>query len=137
MRQPTAHDLVYAWHTEAMVEVRRVGRERASLPVHNEPQCGWFGTMLVRKGAWVPARVWLDQPIDEVGELAGDEILRCEVDGRERDAGEQWLFLCQQPISEREFDHMTALRRWQRVNAPYEYSAAWKPVDHLKTPISE
>lgn len=139
MREPTSRDAVYAWHKSAMGErVLYKGDNIARIGVTDEPQAGWFKTELVRKGTLVPARIWLEQPIDEeTGELSGDEVMRCEVDGEPRDPDQQWLFLCKRPISEREFAHMTGLRRWQRINAPDEYDAARRPVDHMKTPILE
>lgn len=137
MRQPSDLTLVYAWHAQALGRVVVYqGKNVARIAVNDEPQAGWFKTQFVRKGPWVPARIWLDQPIDPAtGELVGPEEYRCEIDGVLQDADRHWLFLCRQPIAESEFQYMTALRRWQRVNAPDEYDCAWRPVVHLSTPV--
>ena len=137
MRQPTDLTLVYAWHSQAMGHVVVYqGKNIAPIAIGDEPQAGWFKTQLVRKGPWVPACIWLDQPTDpRTGELIDPEEYRCEVDGVPQDVDRYWLFLCKQPITESEFQYLTALRRWQRANAPEEFDAAWKPVDHLSSPI--
>lgn len=138
MREPTAAEVLYAWHTAALQQVTLYKGVNASrIPVTSEPQPGWYRGTLVPKGAWVPARIWMEQEVDEIGELLAPEVLRCEIDGGVREPDQEWLWLCKQPISFKEFDYMTRLRAWQRVNAPDEYDAARQPVDHLSTPILE
>ena len=92
--------------------------------ITTEPKCGWYRRRLVRGGAWVPCRIWLDQPTDpETGELMGDERLRCEVAGKERDPEEEWLRLADHPIPKAEFDYMVATSRWANKHAPDEPEA--------------
>ncbi len=135
MRQPTPQSRLYAWHAAAIAG----GEGRV---YENEVECGWFKTRWCRKGPLIlPARIWMQQPIDpETGELNNPEELCCEVDGERRDPDEQWTFLCRNPIPKNEYDYLAALRRWQRVNAPDEFAAGRRPVDtdyHLSTPIME
>lgn len=129
MRAPTPPEIALAWHS-----ARLAGAELET--VHEEPHAGWFKRRLVKKGCWVPARIWLEQETDEAGELIAPERMLCEVDGQRRDPADQWLWLCQEPISEREFNYLTRLRAWQRINAPEEWDPM-VPVDHTKTPIVE
>lgn len=132
MRAPSDTSRLYDWHTQAVA-----GRAWHYKLNEDDPLCGWFKARLVKKGPFVPARIWLDQPVDEDGQLTGPEELRCEIDGLPKDPLEQWTRLCQYAITESEFVYMTRLRAWQRVNEPDEYEAAWRPVDHLSTPILE
>ena len=61
----------------------------------------------------MPARIWLDQNLDaEAGELLGDERLRCEVGGKERDPGEEWLWLANYPVSEADYLYLVASADW-------------------------
>ena len=72
MRRPTPEADAYRWHRQAILGAR--------LPrCEDEPQCGWFRLRAVRGGPWLPARIWLDQPMDEAGMLVADEELRAEI----------------------------------------------------------
>jgi hypothetical protein len=91
----------------------------------------------VKDGPWVPARIWLDQDIDPVtGELRADERLQCEVNGQYADPLDAWQWLCGNPISEREFRYMEALRDHALRHEP-DHPAAdpRKPMDPLRTPL--
>lgn len=102
MRRPTTQDEAYAWHRAALAGERP--------PVHEgHPQCGWYRRRLVKDGPWVPARIWLHQVLDpETGELAEPEAFVCEVNGEDRMPYAEWTWLARHPISEGEFDRMTA-----------------------------
>ena len=133
MSKPTPLDRVYAWHANAML-----GAMGEAETVFNEdPQCGWFKRSLVKDGPLVPARIWLEQPVDdETGDLIGDEVLRCEVNGREADPIAQWSWLCGKPIARSEFDYMMARRQFSQEWAPHEPAAnPYQPVDWRKVPI--
>lgn len=131
MRRPTPQDSLMAWHRAAIAG--------GSPPVHpNDPQQGWFRRRLVKGGPMVPARIWLHQEIDEAtGELAEDEVWRCEVMGEARDPVDEWPWLCARPISEAEYDHLMRLRQWagwheQTAEPLYDPR---RPMDPLKTPL--
>ena len=131
MSKPTPHAALYAWHTEAMKGVFG----EFDIHIGEEPQCGWFKRKLVKGGPFVPARVWMYQPVDDEGDLCGDEVLQCEVDGKFADPEEAWSWLCGNPISEAEFKHLTALRQWSEEHAPTEpYANPRQPVDWQKVP---
>jgi hypothetical protein len=132
---------MYAWHA-AVLAGRPApiyeGEDGLLIGDNGFWTCGWFKVRHVRKGAFVPARIYLLQMIDpETGELTADEVLRCEIDGKDRDPLRAMHWIVETPIPKHEFDYLTALRHWQRVNAPEEYEAAWRPVDNLSTPILE
>lgn len=90
------------------------------------PQCGFFKRKLVKGGVMVPARIWLDQWIDEeTDELLCDETLQCEVNGQWADAWDQWAWLCGNPISEAEFRYLTAR---------LDHAARYEPADAFADP---
>lgn len=133
IRRPTPREVAYRWHSEALKgalgdDVDYFG---------DEPQCGWFKRRLVKGGPFVPARIWLDQCIDpETGELVADEVMLCEVDGQWADAEAQWPWLCANPISEAEYDYMTARRAYAAVWSPDDPAATpHKAVDWLRVPV--
>jgi len=132
---PTPAHVLYAWHRNALLGVFGEAPET----FNEEPECGWFKTRLVKGGPWVPARIWMYQPIDEdTGELVGDEKLQCEVNGQHADADEVWSRLCGNPISEQEFNYMTATRRHAAFYEP-DHPAAnpRQPIDWLTAPIPQ
>jgi hypothetical protein len=88
LRAPTPAAELYAWHTAITAGWHPL------TPV-GEPQVGWFKRRLIKNGIYVPARIWLEQDIDETtGELMDDERLLCEVAGERRDPLDEWTWLC-------------------------------------------
>ena len=75
MRTPSTRADLYAHHTASL--------RGESPPVFaDEPQCGWFKMRMVRGGPWLAVRIWCESDIDhETGELADDEVLRCDING--------------------------------------------------------
>lgn len=130
IRRPTPLTELYAWHSAILAG------HRPLTPV-GEPQPGWFKRRLIKGGVFVPARIWLEQEIDEItGELMADERLLCEVAGERRDPDEEWTWLAGHPISEAEFDYMTATRSWAAWHAPNAPEAnPRRALNHLTTPI--
>ena len=124
-----------AWHRQALNDVRN-GLE---VDVTSEPACGWFRTRLVKGGPFVGARIWLQQFVcPDTGDLVADEYYCCEIDGRPCDAHEQWPWLCTRPITEQEFDYLTAAHVWAREHAPSDpFADASKPVDWKTLPPPE
>ncbi len=141
MRKPTPARALYAYHRAALAGEKpglHEGADGIPEDEHGNWPCGWYRARHVRRAPFVPARVYVLAQIDPVTkELVADEELRCEVDGVQRDPAREIGWLVQDPIKHSEFEYMTALRRWQRVNAPEEYAAAWHPIDNLSTPIPE
>lgn len=110
-RTPTPLAEVYAWHRDALA-----GKRPA---ITYEVHAGFYKRKLVKGGPFVPARIWLHQETDpETGELVADEVYLCEVDGKRLDAEEQWTWLCSRPITEAEFNFMSADASWCQENAP-------------------
>ena len=130
MSKPTPLDKLYAWHTEAIEDVSL----HLDITAHpDDPQCGWYKRKLVKNGVYVPCRIWRDEPeVDENGDLISDEKLLCEVDFNRADPAEQWQWVCANPITEAEYNHLKKLRRWTGDHAPHEpYANPKKPVDWL------
>lgn len=116
MTLPTPHAELYRWHTRALEDVDLHFVPEAH---PDEVQCGWFKRKLVKGGPFVPARIWMFQPVED-GQLVGDETFQCEVNGSFADAEDQWQWLCRSPITEAEFDYLTAALAWAADNAPDE-----------------
>lgn len=129
MSKPTPREEFYRWHTEQLENLSLHLDVEAS---PDDPQPGWFKRRLVKHGVFVPARIWWHCPVDENGDLVGDEVLQCEVDGQYADPAEAWSWLCNNPITEAEFNHLTALRQWAEKHAPGEpYADPRRPIDWL------
>lgn len=111
MRRPTSPEEAYRWHNAALAHIAKNGTGTRNGPriSENEPQCGWYLRKLVKNGAFVPCRIWLEQPIDAAtGELTGPEQMLCEVDGKRRNPLDEWTWICAKPISEDDFMDMIA-----------------------------
>ena len=101
MRSATTPHIAFKWHRDMLA-----GKTPATT---HEPQCGWFRRKLVKGGPFVPARIYLDQVTDpETGELTGDEVMRCEVNGEQREPDSEWTWLADKPISRTEYLEMIA-----------------------------
>lgn len=129
MRTATPRQVLYDWHTRALAGLNPV--------ITQEPQCGWFKRKLVKGGVFVPARIWMVQPVDpETGELVADEILQAEVNGAFADPEDCWSWVCGNPISEAEFRYLTARIEHAVRHEPEDpFADARKPVDLNKTPL--
>lgn len=125
IRQPTPLSVSLAWWREALA---LPAYERVGIP--DQPHAGFFQRRLVKGGPFVPARIWLHQDIGDDGELLDDEVLRCEINGEPADADEAWSYLCSAPISEAQFNYMTARGQWASFYAPTEAAAnPRRPID--------
>lgn len=134
MRAPSDTDSAFAWWRSALAWTKKPRGNRPAITT--EPQCGFYRRRLVKGGPWVPARVWIDQKLDGDGELTADERMRCWVDNAERNPVDEWLYICDQPITEPEFRFMCATATWAEENAPNEPAAnPTKKVDWLTVPL--
>jgi hypothetical protein len=127
LRNPTEQFAALAFHRRALAGAREDIREQ-------DPEAGWWKMRLSKRGCWVPVRIWLEQDIGDDGELLAPEVLKCTVDGEEKDPREVWQWCCTRPIAEHEFRYMTALRAWQRVNEPDAWDP-YRPIAMTETPI--
>lgn len=131
IRAPIPEEVALAWWREA---VETPEYERRRTPIADDPQCGFFKRKLVRGGVYVPARIWLDQDIDEAGELLGVE-LRAEVNGDPVDPLDAWSYLAGNPITEAEFNYLKARGDWSAFYAPHEAAARPRqPIDWQTKP---
>lgn len=130
MRKPTNLYEAHAWWRHAVHGSGKI------IAAALKPQLGFYQRKLVSGGIHVPARIWLDQAIDDAGELIADEVLRCEINGAERNPVEAWPWLFANPISEEEFRYMRAQAEWAREFAPWDPAARPRErLNHLETPI--
>jgi len=155
MRQPSTDGRALAWHTRIMaaigehacgralkdIDLRAVTRklflEQPSLaPSMEVPEAGFYRTRLVRGGPYVPARIWVEGTVDHTGHLTGDEVFRCQIDGRDADPFEKWPWLLSEPITQQEFDFMAANAAWARQHAPGDPRASpGSKINWNDTPI--
>jgi hypothetical protein len=127
MRSPTPPDKVFGFYWRAL------SGEREEI-IEQEPHAGWWQIRLVKRGPWVPVRIWLEQEIGEDGELLGPEVVKCEIDNAPGDPLTVWTWCCRNPIEEHHYRYLVALRAWQRVNEPDLWNP-YRPVDMTETPI--
>lgn len=108
MRKPTSLVKLYAWHAAALTSDSARGPS-----ITDAPQCGWYmratGARNDPDTKHLPAMIWMVQPVDpETGELIGEEILRCRVNGKDRDPREEWTWLAKRPISAAQYMEILA-----------------------------
>ena len=132
--KPTSYNDLYAWHVNALK-----GVDGDEVKIHDgEPQCGWFKCRLVKKGPFVPARIWVVAETDDNGDLIDEELYQCEVDGEYRDPEQQWLHLSKYPIPKAEFDYLTSLAAWARACEPsHPLANPRKAVDYTTAPMPQ
>lgn len=129
MRRPTPTEILYEWHARALAGLNPV--------ITDDPQCGWYKRKLVKDGVFVPARIWMVQPIDlETGELVSDEFLQAEVNGAYADPMDCWSWICANPIREQEFHYLTARIEHALRHEPEDpFADPRKPIDLNTSPI--
>ncbi|NJM13184.1 MAG: hypothetical protein HC889_16125 [Synechococcaceae cyanobacterium SM1_2_3] len=121
MRRPTPNDDALAWWRAALA-----GQKPA---ITSEPHPGYYRRRLVKDGPWVPVAIWLDQQLDADGELTQPERLLCAVNGKRADPAEEWLWVCNNPVSY--YDYAAMVERVKIEGQGAQYS---KP-DLLVVPI--
>lgn len=134
IRQPSTASSALAWYWQAINDKSlHLATEAINYDV---PECGWYQGRQTRGGPFVPVRFWLEQEVcPDTGELLSDEIIKCEINGREADPQAVWSWVCQDPITEQEFDYMVARAKFARKWAPDEPAAnPFKPTDWSKVP---
>lgn len=87
----------------------------------DEPQSGYYRRRLVKGGPWVPVKIWLIQIVDpETGELTQPSYFCCDVDGKPASAEDQWSYVCDQPITRADYDHMVDVSKYAKARDPRE-----------------
>lgn len=116
MREPTTAAAVLEWHAEAM---RQIEMRLPHVVVNDDPQAGWFECRLVAGGPMLPARIWIEDDIEDVtGELLDEPKLRCHVVFIEKDPVEFWSNLAKRPITQERYDYLMAIGDWAAEWAP-------------------
>lgn len=122
IRQPTPAQSLYAWHRDALA-----GKP---VEIHDGlPECGWFKVRMVKDGPFVPASISIKREIDEIGQLASDETLFCEINGQTRDPAREWIWLSKNPISRREYHALKDLQAQHPEMAATHAPLSINPAD--------
>mgnify|MGYP000942895820 CR=1 FL=1 len=122
MRRPTPASVVYAWHRAALA-----GEGPAMHP--GWPECGWFKMRNRVTRMWMPVRIFMERQIcPETGDVAADERLVADVNGRICDPTSVWTYLT--PISRADYDTML----YRRALMP-EIADDTNPLDLTKEPL--
>lgn len=121
IRQPTPIDDQLAWWRRALGDPKTPRHE-------GDPQPGYYRARMVKGGPFVPVRIWLDQSIDENGELTAPEELRAERNGWPVDPISAWLSC--RAIPRDEFDALVEAHQRDDIMA-----ATHAPINLAKTPI--
>lgn len=116
----------YQWWEE---ELRASGQ-----PIPDEPQCGFYRRRLVRGGPLVAAKIWRVPEVDPItSELTGNDLLRCEVDGKARDPNIEWSRLFSNPITRKDFGYEEADAAHAKAYRPNDpKSQPNKPINLLE-----
>jgi hypothetical protein len=90
--------------------------ERPPLHSDQEPQPGFYRVRNKRAKTWYPVAFWLEQPVDDNGELSDDERIVAKVGRRVlRDEVEiefLWYKACQNPVSYEAYTHALQYNAW-------------------------
>lgn len=122
LRQPTPQDKAFAWYYAAL----KHGAGSPQAPIHDgEPHAGFYRLKGKNGGASLPAYIAMEAPIDDNGELDGDERLICMIGtvGKvfgttttqgaiERDAYSAWTYLAGHPVPYEDFKQAWETGRW-------------------------
>lgn len=76
MRKPSSINVLFAHWLSQVVPGQGIPTERLA---DGEPYCGFFQFREVSGGPWVPLRIFCEREIDDMGDLACDEILMAQV----------------------------------------------------------
>jgi 5'-3' exonuclease len=97
-------------------------------PLPAVPPCGFYRTRIVRGGPWVPARIWREPYLDpDTGADSGKDVLRCEINGKDKDAMAVYPWLCRHPTKESEFQFQVA---------DFDHAKNYRPDDPKATPAA-
>jgi hypothetical protein len=135
MREPSTSSILLSWYYRALSD------QALHLPILVDamPECGFFKTRICKGGPFVPARIYIEQEVcPDTGELLSDEVLKCQVNGRDKDPFDQWYWLAGNPIPIAEFNYMVASADYARDYEPNTPKAnPFKKVDWLNVPTPE
>ena len=136
MREPSTNATALSWYCRALNDKALHLQPEID---YNGPQCGFFETRLKSGGPFVPARIFLEQEVCEVtGELLSDELLKCEINGREFDPIDGWERVAANPITQAKFNFMVASAAYAKNYAPHEPVAnPYKKTDWANVPTPQ
>lgn len=121
IRQPSSFAQSFAWHRAAL-------RGDPVVMVDGMPECGWFKMQRVKRGPFVPVRIFIERETDpDTDELSAPERFAAEVEGMRADPVAIWSYLT--PISKADFDALVERHRSDDLMA-----ATMVAVDLSKSP---
>lgn len=114
MRQPSDQEELWHWWRTALA-----GEPRSFHEAH--PQCGLYRTRdrigYRQYGPWLPVKIWVESPVDSDGNLVDDEQMLATRDGVYIEPEDVWVWCCQHPVSEIEFDALCLDRALEKESA--------------------
>lgn len=120
MRQPTDRRELYRWWSDTLKAIGQFRTLREAIdrgvtvpPLPDHPQCGFYKRRMKVGGNFVEARIFLEQQLSPNGELAADEVLKCQIGEDFYDPADQWLYLANRPISQEEYRFGVGHRRYE------------------------
>lgn len=120
IRVVDAHKDPYGWWREELLA--------RGQPITELPQCGFFQRRLHRHGPIVVARIWREPELDFLTEKpTGNDILRCQVGGRDRDPYAEWGYLCSAPISTSDYKKRSG-KPAQPTSEPVDFTTLPPPT---------
>ena len=106
--------------------------------ITEEPQAGYYKRRLVKGGPFVPVEFWTVRQYDDAGDLTDDVKTMCSVDGWVVDAVDNWTYCAAQPIPKAEFDYLTKVSAYAKLNDRREPLAnPRKRIDPLSFPLPD
>jgi hypothetical protein len=104
--------------------------------VANDPQCGWYRRRMVKNAAFIGVAIWLEQDIDEAGELVNPPMLRCLRLGKLIEPLEEWSYICQRPIPYPDYKYMIDYAAWAAQYKPDDPACnPFRPVESISMPF--
>ncbi len=82
------------------------------------PQAGFYQRALVKGGPLMPAAIWREPELDADGKPTGQDVVRCEVNGKPRDPFAEWVRLSMKPILRSEFKFQEAAAAYDKAFRP-------------------
>lgn len=93
------------------------------------PQCGYYERRLAHGTNPVAARIWREPELDFLTHLPnGQDLLMCEVNGKRRDAYNEWGFLCMRPVSQKRFTELGGASQAAAASAPTDFTKLPAPT---------
>jgi hypothetical protein len=106
MRKPI--DDPYVWY--------RLALKGLNPPIDgDDPQSGWYWTRIVKGGPKVGVKIWLEQDVDETGELINPPVLKASKGDKFVNPFHIWTYVADNVIEEAEYNFLMAKAEYART----------------------